>query len=159
MDARPRVPFMICFLSLLLPINTALQQMMPTSIWKISVNISPPRAPEAHWSLSLPGFVNPPWRGLFSTLAMEQLIADVVKAARHLVPEATSVHPLRHTFARWHLAQYPGELLGLATFLGHRSLDPGRIFTRLSLTTRAHGESEQAVHFDTVLYMCQNPTF
>jgi hypothetical protein len=23
-----------------------------------------PLAPEAHWSLSLPGFVNPPWRGL-----------------------------------------------------------------------------------------------
>lgn len=49
--------------------------------------------------------------GALSTSAMGQMIADLVRSARHLVPETTSAHTLRHTFARWYLGQYPGDLL------------------------------------------------
>jgi integrase len=73
------------------------------------------KAPEAFW----PVFESQKG-GALTTSAMGQMIADLVKAAGHLVPEETSAHTLRHTFARWYLAQYPGDLVGLATLLGHR---------------------------------------
>ncbi|HEU5380879.1 MAG TPA: tyrosine-type recombinase/integrase [Ktedonobacteraceae bacterium] len=57
--------------------------------------------------------------GRLTTSAMGQMIADLVKAAGALVPEETSAHTLRHTFARNYLAQYPGDVVGLATLLGH----------------------------------------
>lgn len=43
--------------------------------------------------------------GAFTTSAMGQMIADLVKAAGNLVPEETSAHTLRHTFARNYLAE------------------------------------------------------
>jgi integrase/recombinase XerC len=43
--------------------------------------------------------------GALTTSAMGQMIADLVKAAGALVPEETSAHTLRHTFARSYLAQ------------------------------------------------------
>jgi site-specific recombinase XerD len=61
---------------------------------------------------------------------MGQMIDDLVKAAGDLVPQGTSAHTLRHTFARNYLAQYPGDLVGLATLLGHRSLDTTRLFSQ-----------------------------
>ncbi len=51
------------------------------------------------------------------------------KAAGELVPEETGAHHLRHTFARSYLAQYPGDLVGLATLLGHSSLDTTRLYS------------------------------
>jgi len=56
------------------------------------------------------------------------MIADLVQAAGELVPEETSAHMLRHTFARSYLAQYPGDVVGLATLLGHSSLDTTRLY-------------------------------
>lgn len=64
---------------------------------------------------------------------MGQMIADLVKAAGHLVPEETSAHTLRHTFARWYLAQYSGDLVGLATLLSHRWLDTTRLYSQPSV--------------------------
>jgi site-specific recombinase XerD len=71
--------------------------------------------------------------GRLTTSAMGQMIADLVKAAGELVPEETSAHTLRHTFARNYLAQYPGDLVGLATLLGHSSLDTTRLYSQPSV--------------------------
>jgi integrase/recombinase XerC len=61
---------------------------------------------------------------------MGQMIADLVQASRGKVPEETSAHTLRHTFARQYLGQYPGDLVGLATLLGHSSLDTTRLYSQ-----------------------------
>jgi integrase/recombinase XerC len=63
---------------------------------------------------------------------MGQMIADLVKAAGELVPQETSAHTLRHTFARTYLTQYPGDLVGLATLLGHSSLETTRLYSEPS---------------------------
>jgi site-specific recombinase XerD len=43
--------------------------------------------------------------GALTTSAMGQMIAELVKSAQGRVPEETSAHTLRHTFARSYLAQ------------------------------------------------------
>lgn len=68
--------------------------------------------------------------GALTTSAMGQMIAELVKAAGELVPEVTSAHTLRHTFARSYLAQFPGDVVGLATLLGHSSLDTTRLYSQ-----------------------------
>src|SRR5437660_551042 len=65
--------------------------------------------------------------------AMAQMLDDLVKAAGALVPQKTSAHTLRHTFARNYLAQYPGDVVGLATLLGHSSLDTTRLYSQPSV--------------------------
>ncbi len=71
-------------------------------------------------------------KGRLSTSAMRQMIDVLVRdaSARGLVPAQTSAHTLRHTFARNYLAQYPGDVVGLATLLGHSSLDTTRIYSQ-----------------------------
>src|SRR5205814_7220920 len=71
--------------------------------------------------------------GALTTSAMGQMIDDLVKAAGELVPQGTSAHTLRHTFARNYLAQYPGDVVGLATLLGHSSLDTTRLYSQPSV--------------------------
>jgi len=73
--------------------------------------------------------------GVLTTSAMRQMIDTVVRdaAARGLVPANTSAHTLRHTFARNYLAEYPGDVVGLATLLGHTSLDTTRIYSQPSV--------------------------
>jgi len=71
-------------------------------------------------------------RGKLTTSAMGQMIAELVKVAGVLVPEETSAHHLRHTFARSYLAQYPSDVVGLATLLGHSSLDTTRLYSQPS---------------------------
>lgn len=67
--------------------------------------------------------------GALTSSAIGQLIAELVAAAREGVPAGTSAHHLRHTFARNYLAQYPGDLVGLAMLLGHSSLDTTRLYS------------------------------
>jgi site-specific recombinase XerD len=71
-------------------------------------------------------------KGVLTTSAMRQMIGVLVRdaSARGLVPTQTSAHTLRHTFARNYLAQYPGDVVGLATLLGHTSLDTTRIYSQ-----------------------------
>ncbi len=59
---------------------------------------------------------------------MRQMIDVLVRdaSARGLVPVQTSAH----TFARNYLAQYPGDVVGLATLLGYSSLDTTRIYSQ-----------------------------
>jgi site-specific recombinase XerD len=68
--------------------------------------------------------------GALTTSAMGQMVAELVKAAGALVTEKTSAHTLRHTFARSYLAQYPGDVVGLAALLGHSSLDTTRLYSQ-----------------------------
>ncbi|HJT56224.1 MAG TPA: tyrosine-type recombinase/integrase [Ktedonobacteraceae bacterium] len=71
-------------------------------------------------------------KGQLSTSPMRQMIDVLVRdaSARGLVPVQTSAHTLRHTFARNYLAQYPDDVIGLATLLGHTSLDTTRIYSQ-----------------------------
>jgi integrase/recombinase XerC len=80
---------------------------------------------------------------------MRQMIDIVVRdaAARDLVPTNTSAHTLRHTFAHNYLAEYPGDVVGLAALLGHISLDTTRIYSQPSvelLTKRVERLSQNA---------------
>ena len=68
--------------------------------------------------------------GALTTSAMGQMIDELVKAAGELVPQTASAHTLRHTFAHNYLAQYPGDVIGLATLLGHSSLDTTRLYSQ-----------------------------
>ena len=67
--------------------------------------------------------------GALTSSAMGQLIVELVTAAGERVPAGMSAHHLRHTFARTYLAQYPGDVVGLATLLGHSSLDTTRLYS------------------------------
>jgi integrase/recombinase XerC len=66
---------------------------------------------------------------------MRQMIDVLVRdaAVRGLVPASASAHNLRHTFARNYLAEYPGDVVGLASLLGHTSLDTTRIYSQPTL--------------------------
>src|SRR5262252_4063573 len=71
-------------------------------------------------------------KGILTTSAMRQMIDVLVRdaAARGLVTAQTSAHTLRHTFARNYLAEHPGNIVGLASLLGHTSLDTTRIYSQ-----------------------------
>ncbi len=68
------------------------------------------------------------WR--LSAQAMRRVIDCLVRdcSARGLLPPDASAHTLRHTFAMFYLRGNPGDLIGLATLLGHSSLDTTRIY-------------------------------
>lgn len=63
-----------------------------------------------------------------STTAIGHMIGALVREAHPRVPEIASAHTLRHTFAHNYLSQYPGDIVGLATLLGHSSLDTTRLY-------------------------------
>jgi integrase/recombinase XerC len=98
------------------------------SLKAVAVRWPKPKSPNAHEPifLSQKG-------GALTTSAMGQMIADLVKAAGELVPEETTAHTLRHTFARSYLAHYPGDVVGLATLLGHSTLDTTRLYCEPSV--------------------------
>jgi len=88
-------------------------------------------------------------RGRLTTSAMRQMIDILVRDAstRGLVPAQTSAHTLRHTFAHNYLTQHPGDIVGLATLLGHTSLDTTRIYSQPTgeqLTTHVEGLRQNA---------------
>jgi site-specific recombinase XerD len=74
-------------------------------------------------------------RRRFSLSALRAMFSSLVHscASRGLVPSETSAHTLRHTFASTYLSTFPGDLVGLATLLGHRSLDTTRIYSQPSM--------------------------
>ena len=67
-----------------------------------------------------------------SAPAMWRVIHTLVKdcAARGLVPEDTTPHSCRHTFAHRYLERHPGDLVGLARLLGHADLNSTKIYTQ-----------------------------
>jgi site-specific recombinase XerD len=96
------------------------------------------KAVVAHWPRPKHAQAKPTplWKsqkgGALTTSAMRQMIDGVVRtaAARGLVPPQTCAHTLRHTFARNYLEEYPGDIVGLATMLGHASLDTTRLYSQ-----------------------------
>ncbi len=74
-------------------------------------------------------------KGSLTTSAMRQMIDVLVRdaAACALVPAQTSAHTLRHTFAHNYLTEHPDDIVGLASFLGHTSLDTTRIYSQLTI--------------------------
>lgn len=82
----------------------------------------------------MPQALEPLWLsrkgGALTCSAIGQMMAELVRAAGKLVPQQTSVHSLRHTFARSYLSIYPGDVVGLATLLGHSSLDTTRLYSQ-----------------------------
>lgn len=58
------------------------------------------------------------------------MMGELARAAGKLVPQETSVHSMRHTFTRSYLSMYPGDVVGLATLLGHSSLDTTRLYSQ-----------------------------
>lgn len=89
------------------------------------------------------GGLTPLWRsqkgGRLTALAMARMIDELVQdcAARKLVPADTSAHTLRHTFAAHYLEANPGDLVGLASVLGHNSLNTTRIYVQPTAETLA----------------------
>lgn len=75
--------------------------------------------------------------GALTSSAIGQMMGELVKAASKLVPQETSVHSLRHTFARSYLSLYPGDVVGLATLLGHSSLDTTRLYSQPAVSQLA----------------------
>ncbi len=77
--------------------------------------------------------------GRLSAQAMRRVIDFLVRdcSARRLVPPDASAHTLRHAFAMYYLTDNPGDLVGLATLLGHNSLDTTRIYGQPTAATLA----------------------
>jgi site-specific recombinase XerD len=75
--------------------------------------------------------------GALTSSAVGQMMADLVKAGGKLVPQETSAHSLRHTFARSYLSLFPGDVVGLATLLGHSSLDTTRLYSQPAVSQLA----------------------
>ena len=68
--------------------------------------------------------------GRLSSQAMRGSIDCLVRAAsaRGLVPPDASANTLRYTFVMFYLRDNAGDLVGLATLLGHSALDTTRIY-------------------------------
>jgi site-specific recombinase XerD len=69
-------------------------------------------------------------------------------AARNLMSADTTPHALRHTFAHRYLDQNPGDLIGLARFLGHESLETTKIYVRLTSDDLAQRVEQSAFFGD-----------
>ena len=70
--------------------------------------------------------------GRLTTSAIQRVIDQLVRdcSDRGLIPADASAHVLRHTFARNYLQQNISDVTGLATLLGHNSLDTTRIYSQ-----------------------------
>jgi site-specific recombinase XerD len=89
--------------------------------------------------------------GHLSTNAIQRIVATVVRdgARRGLVPAQASAHRLRHTFAHTSLAQHPQDILGLATLLGHASLEVTRRYCQPTLEQLAERVEVLPLNTDT----------
>lgn len=108
---------------------------------KVSLK-APLRAVAAKWpKAGTPQALEPVWLsrkgGALTSSALGQMMGELVKAAGKLVPQETSVHSLRHTFAQSYLSLYPGDVVGLATLLGHSSLDTTRLYSQPAVSQLA----------------------
>lgn len=118
------------------PLNASVRQALVDYIaplWNVEPSV---KAVTAVW----PGrtLADPLWRsqkgGALSSRAINEMIEALVEtcAVRNLVPINTTPHTLRHTFATNYLKDHPGDLVGLATLLGHSSLETTRIYAQPS---------------------------
>jgi integrase/recombinase XerC len=67
-------------------------------------------------------------------------------AARARIEEPVGPHTLRHTFALNYLEAHPGQLVELATLMGHESLDTTAVYTRPSAEALTMGVEASALN-------------
>ncbi len=133
----------------LIPLNGSARAALATYVAPIFQVAPTIEAVVSVWSTpqALPP-LTPLWRSRrsarLSVQAIRRMMDDLVNAcARHrLVPPTASAHTLRHTFAMRYLVDNPGDIIGLATLLGHQSLETTRIYgqpTSEQLARRVEG--------------------
>jgi site-specific recombinase XerD len=76
-------------------------------------------------------------KGQLTASAIAQMIVELVEACGVHFPQETSAHTLRHTFAHNYLERHPGDIGGLATLLGHSSLDTTMLYSQPSVNQLA----------------------
>ncbi|MBA2392838.1 MAG: tyrosine-type recombinase/integrase [Ktedonobacteraceae bacterium] len=76
-------------------------------------------------------------KGKLTASAIAQMIAELVEDCGVHFPQETSAHTLRHTFAHNYLNQHKGDIVGLATLLGHSSLDTTMLYSQPSVNQLA----------------------
>ena len=117
------------------PLNTSARQALASysaPVLQVAPTLKAVAATWAHYIRTTPSV--PLWHsqkgGALSVSAMARVIASLVRdgAARQLIPATTTAHTLRHTFATHYLATHTNDLVGLATLLGHSSLNTTRIY-------------------------------
>lgn len=118
------------------PLNASVRQALVDHLalqWNIQSSV---KDVAVELSLRLPA--EPLWRsqkgGALSSRTISEMVEALVDACaqRHLVPDDTTPHTLRHTFATNYLKDHPGDLVGLAALLGHSSLETTRIYVQPS---------------------------
>lgn len=116
------------------PLNASARAALAASLadrWGVAPTL---KAVVAHWP-TVPGDT-PLWQSQKGGALHVRPLAGIVEAlvarcaARDLVPPAASPHTLRHTFATSYLKDHPGDLVGLAALLGHRTLETTRIYVQ-----------------------------
>ncbi|GAC1554090.1 MAG: tyrosine recombinase XerC [Herpetosiphon sp.] len=120
-----------------IPLNTSARQALASYSAPV-LHVAPTlKAVAATWSQYVRTTPRTPlWQsqkgGALSVSAMARAIAGLVRdgAARQLIPPATTAHTLRHTFATHYLATHPNDLVGVASLLGHSSLNTTRIYVQ-----------------------------
>lgn len=119
------------------PLNVSIRQALTVYMAPL-LDVEPTlKAVAAAWSRTVQsGLPMPLWSSQkgerLSVSAIGRMIDELVRecAARQLVPSETSAHTLRHTFATRYLETHPGDLVGLASILGHSSLNTTRIYVQ-----------------------------
>jgi site-specific recombinase XerD len=73
-------------------------------------------------------------RGPMTVRSISRTVAELVVplARRGLIGADTTAHTLRHTFATIYLQDNPGDLVGLASLLGHSSIKTTQIYVQQS---------------------------
>jgi integrase len=120
----------------LVPLNGSIRQAL-AEYAATALKVSPTlKAVSAAWPVQDPALSAMKfWRsqkGALTLVSMDRLVKALLRscARRGLLPEETTAHSLRHTFATRYLTAQPGDLVGLARLLGHRSLDSTRIYVQ-----------------------------
>jgi site-specific recombinase XerD len=116
------------------PLNQSIRQTLATYVAPILQVEGTLKAVAAVWAGQPPS--RPLWQsersGALSVREISRMIQHLVQtcAARGTVPAATTPHSLRHTFATRYLLRHPGDLVGLAWLLGHRSIRTTQIYVQ-----------------------------
>ncbi len=128
----------------IVPLNGSARQALAQHfgpMWGVDSTVA---AVAAAWGEQNPGI--PLWYsqkgGQLSIRSISDMMEQIVTVCRRAgdMPEDVSPHTLRHTFAANYLRDHPEDLLGLATLLGHSSLESTRIYLQPS-----YGDLEQRV--------------
>lgn len=71
-----------------------------------------------------------------SPRAVQLLLGELAQRAR-ITGNRVSPHSMRHTFATQYLDKHPGDLVGLASLLGHDSISTTAVYTKPTVESLA----------------------